>query len=144
MLLIFSLVAEWQIITCYREALVNQAILKSNQQHINYIYFVGEQVLKYDQTIKGKLAVKISCLFEIMHFHVNKNVTIQLWVGVTEKINIVSSLIRTLSYNWRLSCSGGSAVPSKSITQAPISPFLGILRFHIPPNVTVYYPPVSC
>ncbi len=57
MLLNFPVIAEWQTITCNREALVNDALLKNNQQHINYDYYVGQYILKYDNTIKRILAI---------------------------------------------------------------------------------------
>ncbi len=57
MLLNIPLIAEWQIISCIRESLVNDTLLKSNQRHINYEYFVGRQV-KHDQTIKENFAAK--------------------------------------------------------------------------------------
>ncbi len=37
-----ALIVEWQTITCNREALLNNTFLKSNEQHINYDYFVGQ------------------------------------------------------------------------------------------------------
>ncbi len=55
-----------------------------NQKVINYDYFVGQQVLKYDQTIMSKLAIKTSGHFEIVCIHLNSIITIQLWVGVME------------------------------------------------------------
>ncbi len=76
------------MITRNREALVNDALLKNNQRHINYDYYVRQQVLKYDNTIKGKLTVKTSGPFVIVRVHVNGTVTIQLRAGVTERINI--------------------------------------------------------
>ncbi len=82
------LIAGWQAITCNREALVNNALLKNTQPHINYDYYIGQNILKYNNTIKGKLAVKTSCPFEIVHVHVNGAVTIQLQASVTEQINI--------------------------------------------------------
>ncbi len=82
------LIADWQTITCNQEAVVNDALLKNNQRRINYDHYVGRQVLKYDNTIKGKLAVKTSGPFEIVQVHVNGMITIQLRVGVTEQINI--------------------------------------------------------
>ncbi len=84
MLLNVPLIADWQVITRNREALVNDALLKNNQQCINYDYYIGQHVLKYDNTIKGKLAVKTSGQFEIVHVHLNGTVTIQLRVSVTE------------------------------------------------------------
>ncbi len=58
MLLNVPLIAELQTIACNREALVNKDLLKSNQQHINHDYFVGQLVLKYDQTMNRKITVK--------------------------------------------------------------------------------------
>ena len=95
MLLNVPLIADWQTITRNREALVNDALLKNNQRHINYDYYIGQQVLKYDNTIKGKLTVKTSGPFEIVRVHVNGTVTIQLRAGVTERINIR----RTIPYH---------------------------------------------
>ncbi len=76
MLLNVPLIADWQTITHNREALVNDALLKNNQQRINYDNYIGQQVLKYDNTIKGKLTVKTSSPFEIVRVHVNSTVTI--------------------------------------------------------------------
>ena len=76
MLLNVPLIADWQTITRNREALVNDALLKNNQRRINYDYYIGQQVLKYDNTIKGKLAVKTSGPFEIVCVDVNGMVTI--------------------------------------------------------------------
>ncbi len=84
MLLNVPLIADWQTITRNREALVNDALLKNNQRRINYDHYIGQQVLKYDNTIKGKLTVKTSGPFEIVRIHVNGTVTIQLWAGVTK------------------------------------------------------------
>ncbi len=55
---------------------------------INYNYYNGQQVFKYDNTIKGKLAIKTSGPFEIVHVHMNSTVTIQVQAGVTELRNI--------------------------------------------------------
>ncbi len=71
-------VAEWQTISCKRDALVNNALLKTNQQHINHDYYVGQHVLKYDKTIKGNLAFKSTGPIDIVHFHVNGTITSQL------------------------------------------------------------------
>ncbi len=76
MLLNIPLIPELQTITCNRGVLVNNIFLKSYQQCINYDHFVGQQVLKYDNTIKGKLAVKTSSPFMMVHIHVNGIITI--------------------------------------------------------------------
>ncbi len=62
--------------------------LKANQQCINHDYYVGQHVLKYNQTIKGKYAVKISSPFDIVGVHVNGTITIQLQLCVIEHINV--------------------------------------------------------
>ncbi len=95
MLLTVPLIADWQTITRNRKTLVNNALLKYNQQHIDYDYYIGQHVLKYDNTIKGKLTVKTSGPFAIVRVHVNGTVTIQLRAGVTERINIC----RTIPYH---------------------------------------------
>ncbi len=84
MLLDVPLIVEWQTITRNREAIVNNALLKNNQWHINYDYYIGQHVLKYDNTIKEKLAVKTSGPFEIVRVHMKSMVTIQSQAGVTE------------------------------------------------------------
>ncbi len=58
MLLNVPLIAEWQTISPNREALVNKALIKSNQDRINYDYSVGQCVLKYDYTVKENLQSK--------------------------------------------------------------------------------------
>ncbi len=95
MLLNVSFIAKWQIIPHNRKALVNNALIKTNRCHINYVYSVGQHVLKYDHTVKGKLAVKTSSPFTIVHVYINGTITIQLRLGVTEHINICC----TISYN---------------------------------------------
>ncbi len=80
--------AERQTISPTRETLVNNALMKTNQLCINYDYFVRQRVLKYDQTVKGKFVVKTSDPFLIVCVHINGTITIQLQLGVTERINI--------------------------------------------------------
>ncbi len=55
MLLNNPLIAEWQTITCNREALVNDALLKSNQKHINYDYFLDNK--SSNMTIQSKVSL---------------------------------------------------------------------------------------
>ena len=95
MLLNVPLVADWHTIHLHREHLVNDTLLKANAKRINYDYAIGQQVLKYDKTIKGKLNLKTSGPYEILRTHVNGTVTIQLRPDITERINIR----RTLPYN---------------------------------------------
>ncbi len=75
---------------------------------INYDYYVRQSVLKYNNTIKGKLAIKPLGPFEIVCIHMNNTVKIQLRAGVTEQINICYTIpYRDPLNNWRFSCCGG-------------------------------------
>ncbi len=97
MILNTPLIAQRETITFNREALRNDVMLNRNQCCINYDYFVGQRVLKYDNTSKGKLAVKTTSLFEIVCVHANSTVNIQLSTGVTEQKTFVAPcLIRIL------------------------------------------------
>ncbi len=64
------------------------SLLKTNHRHFNYDDFVGQQVLKYDNTIKGKLVVKTSSPFANVCVHVNGTISVQFQVSVTEQMNI--------------------------------------------------------
>ena len=58
MLMNVPLIADLLAIQNHREQLVNKALLKSNKKRINYDYHVGQKILKYDNSITGKLALK--------------------------------------------------------------------------------------
>ena len=58
MLLNVPLIADWKARQKHRENLVNKALLKSNKKIINYDYRVGKKILKYDNSIVGKLESK--------------------------------------------------------------------------------------
>lgn len=45
------------------------------------------QVLKYNNTVQGKIAVMTSGPFEIVSVHMNSTITLQLKHGMTERIN---------------------------------------------------------
>ncbi len=118
-----SPVVEWQTISHCRELSLNEARLKENQWCINYDYFIGQQVLKYGHTIKGKLAIKAPCPFEIMCIHVNGTITIKLRDGMTEQINICCTIPYTDPwYNWKISYIGGEcSANEKHHTSSPFS-----------------------
>ena len=88
MLLNFTLIADWQTIKKHREKLVNKALLKSNKKRINYDYCVKQKILKYNNSITGKLASKMTGSFEITRFHMNGMVTIALCPKVLERLNV--------------------------------------------------------
>ncbi len=94
MFLNIPLLANWDAILARREQLVNDALLRANKKRINFDYAVGQQVLKYDKTIMGKLKPKTSGPFEILRVHSNGTVTISLRPRITERINVQ----RTLPY----------------------------------------------
>ena len=88
MLLNVPFIVDWKAIQKHREQLVNKALLKSNQKRINYYYRVGQKILKYDNSIAGKLESKTTGLFEISHINMNGMVTILLRPGISERINV--------------------------------------------------------
>ena len=61
----------------------NKALLKSNQKRINYDYCAGQKILKYDNSIVGKLESKTTGPFDISHVHTNGTVTILLHPGIS-------------------------------------------------------------
>ena len=87
------LIADWKAIQKHREQLVNKALLKSNKKRINYDYRVGQKILKYNNSIVGKLESKTTGLFEILHVHTNGMVTILLCPGISERINIQRTIL---------------------------------------------------
>ena len=94
MFLNIPLLADWQTILARREQLVNDALLRANKKRINFDYQIGQQVLKYDKTLYGKLKPKTTGPFDILRVHSNGTVTISLRPGITERVNVR----RTLPY----------------------------------------------
>ena len=88
MLLNVPLIADWQAIKKHRDQLVNKALFKSNKKRINYDYRIGQKILKYDNSIAGKLELKTTGPFEISHIHTNCTVTILLCTRISERINV--------------------------------------------------------
>ena len=94
MLLNVILITDQKAIQKHREQLVNKALLKSNKKRINYVYCVGQKILKYNDSIAGKLESKTTGPFEILHVHTNGRVTIILCPGISDRINFQ----RTIPY----------------------------------------------
>ena len=94
MLLNVPLIADWKAIQEHREQLVNKALLKSKKKRINYDYRIGQKILKYDNSIAGKLESKTTGPFEISHVHTKGTVTILLSPGISERIKVQ----RTIPY----------------------------------------------
>ncbi len=66
MFLNIPLLANWDPILARREQLVNEALLRANKKRINFDYAVGQNVLKYDKSIMGKLKPKTTGPFDIL------------------------------------------------------------------------------
>ena len=94
MLLNVPFIADCQAIQKYREQLVNKALLKSNKKRINYDYCIRQKILKYFDSIAGKLVSNTTGPFDITRVHKNGTVTITLYPEVLERINIQ----RTITY----------------------------------------------
>ena len=88
MLLNVPLIADWKAIQKHMEQVVNKALLKSNKERINYNYRIRQKILKYDNSIAGKLESKTTGPFEILHIHLNGMVPILFLPGISERINI--------------------------------------------------------
>ncbi len=58
--------ADWHTILAHWEQLVNDGLLHSNKKHININHQVGQKVLEYDKTLKGKFKPKTTDYFEIL------------------------------------------------------------------------------
>ena len=93
MLLNVPLIADWKAVQKHREQLVNKALLKSNQKRIKYDYHVGQKILKYNNSIVGKLELKTTGPFEILHIHTNGMVTLLLRPGISERINVQRTIL---------------------------------------------------
>ena len=71
----------------HRGKLVKNALLKYNKKRINYDYFIGQKILKYDNSITGKQALKTNGPFEITCVHRNGTVNMALCPEVSERLN---------------------------------------------------------
>ena len=88
MLLNVPLIADWKAIQKHREQLVNKVLHKYNKKRINYDYCVGKKILKYNNSITGKLASNTTGMFKITCIHMNGTVTIAIPPKVSERLNI--------------------------------------------------------
>lgn len=88
MLLNIPFIKEWLIITLDQWTLINDTLLKSNQECINYKYNVWQQVIKYNKTINDNFSFTSFGLLQILCIHANGMNTMQLWTYATKQINI--------------------------------------------------------
>ncbi len=86
MFLNIHLIADWHTITQRREHLINEKLMRENQNRRGYNYAPQQMVLekKWKPKISGK---QTSGPYKIVQVHVNGTVTIQLRPGLTERIN---------------------------------------------------------
>ena len=87
MFLNVPLVADWQTISRKREHHVNENLRKANAKRRSFDYAEGQQVLKKVHNPK-KLVVRKTVPYPIQRVHVNGKLTIELRLGLLERINI--------------------------------------------------------
>jgi hypothetical protein len=81
------LVANWHAITTKREHIIKSNLMGENKKHRRFDYQINKKVLKkvHDPT---KLGTRTQGPYKIEQVHTNGTLTIQLWPGITERINI--------------------------------------------------------
>jgi hypothetical protein len=81
------LIADWHTIAQRREQYINDNLRRAIRKQRQYDYAPGQKVLKkvHDQ---AKLGVRTTGPYNIEHTHVNGMLTIELRLGITERINI--------------------------------------------------------
>ena len=87
MFLKVPLIANRQAIACLHEHHVNENLQCANRKQCHYGDTLGQQVLKKVHN-PTKLGVRTECPYTIECVHVNRNLTILLLDGITERINI--------------------------------------------------------
>ncbi len=88
MLLHTPLFLDWCAIFVQRMQFVNDTLTHANKKHINFDYQSGQKVLKYDNTLKGKLKTKATQHYEILRVYPNGPMTIILRPDITKCINV--------------------------------------------------------
>jgi len=87
MFLNIPLIANWHAITLKREHLINENLMKENQNRRCYDYTPQQRILK--KTWKPqKLGSRTTGPYTILQMDVNGTVTIELRPGISEKLNI--------------------------------------------------------
>ncbi len=87
MFLNIPLIADWHAVTQWREHLVNENLMRENRKCRRHDYAVDDRVLKKCHN-PTKLGPRTTGPYRVVQTHVNETVTIELWHGVTERINI--------------------------------------------------------
>ncbi len=81
------LIADWQAIACTCGHHINKKFRRANRKQHQYDYAPGQQVLKKVHN-PTKLGVRTEGPYTIEGNRVNGNLTILLYEGITERINI--------------------------------------------------------
>ena len=92
MLLNIPLIANWHAVTQRQEHLENENLMRENRKRHRHDYAVDQRVLKKCHN-PTKLGPWTSGPYRVVQTHVNGTVTIELWHGVTERVNIESNSI---------------------------------------------------
>jgi hypothetical protein len=87
MFLNIPLIADWHAITQKREHLIHENLIWENQKRRRYDYLPGQRVLKNCWKLR-KLDARTSGPYRVLQTHVNGTVTIELRLGVSERLNI--------------------------------------------------------
>ncbi len=87
MFLNIPLIADWHAITLKREHLIHENLLRENQKRRRYDYVPQQRVLKKCWKPR-KLDERTSGPYRVLQTHVNGTVTIELRLGVSERLNI--------------------------------------------------------
>jgi hypothetical protein len=87
MFLNMPLIADWHAITQKREHLIHENLIRENQKRRWYDYLPEQCVLKKHWK-PSKLDARTSGLYRVLQTHVDGTVTIELRLGVSERLNI--------------------------------------------------------
>jgi hypothetical protein len=87
MFLNIPLIANWHAVTLKQEHLINENLMRENQNWRRYDYIPQQKVLK--KTWKPrKLGIRTTGPYTILQTHVNGTVTIELQPGISGRLNI--------------------------------------------------------
>jgi hypothetical protein len=87
MFLNIPLIANLHVITQKREHLIHGNLIRENQKRRQYDYLPGQRALKKHWKLH-KQSTRTSGPYRVLQTHVNGTVTIELRLGVSERLNI--------------------------------------------------------
>ena len=86
MFLNVPLIANWHAITCKREHLIHENLLRENQKRRQHTYAPNQRICKKHWK-PCKLDARMSGRYRVLQTHVNGTVTIESRPGVSERLN---------------------------------------------------------